>query len=312
MLAEAMQKEIQARQANTSEIIGHDFSRIIDIDGQIIPCLTGLTYALSGLQKQHQVIISANSGVGKSLLALQMAVSLSICPKPADQIPVLWVPLEMNEMEITMRIISMLTGIDNNKVQRARFSSDENARYLKAMDMIAMSQFYIKKPATGTIDEIFSIYDEFKFKYGIQVGFLDYIQLISAGAADKNTSREETIGRASKLLKRQVAENMRICSVAVAQLNKADFKAGEVRKQENIGGSYQISQDADDLMTITEKTDQQIQEERSMKGNRKIFLDKRRGGASDIMLDLDLDCLRTMSLRYVECVSPGQMMGFKK
>lgn len=312
LLAEAVQAEMRARQANTSEIIGYDFSRLVDVDGQVIPCLTGLTYALSGLQKQHQVVLSANSGVGKSLLALQMAVSLSICPKPADQIPVLWIPLEMNEMEITMRIISMLTGIDNNKVQRAKFSSDENLRYLKAMDMIAMSQFHIKKPRTGTIDEIFSIYDEFCFKYGIKVGFLDYIQLISAGPADKGSSREETIGRASKMLKGPIAENMRITSVAIAQLNKADFKAGEVRKQENIGGSYQISQDADDLATITEKTEQQIQEERGMKGNRKIFLDKRRGGASDIMIDLELDCVRTMSLRYIECISPGQMMGLKK
>ncbi len=311
LLAEAVQKEIRARQANKSEIIGYDFSRIIDIDGQTMPCLTGLTYALSGLQKQHQVVISANSGVGKSLLALQMAVALSICPKPADQIPVLWIPLEMNEMEITMRIISLLTGLDNNRVQRANFTDEENLRYMKAMDMIAMSQFYIKKPQTGTIDEIFSIFDEFKFKYGIEAGFLDYIQLISAGAADKGSSREETIGRASKMLKNQMAENMKIVSVCIAQLNKADFKAGEVRKQENVGGSYQISQDADDLMTLTEKTDQQIQEEKGMLGNRKIFLDKRRGGASDIMINANLDCLRTMSLRYTECVSPGQMMGLR-
>ncbi len=312
LLAEAVQAEIIARQANRSDIIGHDFSRIVDIDGQVIPCLTGLTLALSGLQKQHQIVISANSGVGKSLLALQMAVALSICPKPADQVPVLWIPLEMNEIEITMRIISMISGIDNNKVQRANFTTEENSRYLKAMDMIAKSQFYIKKPMIGSIDEIFSIYDEFKFKYGIEVGILDYLQLISAGEADKRSSREETIGRASKVLKRQVAEGMKIASIAIAQLNRTDFKAGEARKQENVGGSYQIAQDADDLMTLAEKTEQQMQEEKGMKGNRRIFLDKRRGGASDVMIDADLDWNRRINLRYVECISPGQMMGFKK
>lgn len=307
LLAEAVQAEIKNRMANKAKIVGYDFSTLIDIDGQKIPCLTNLTMALSGLQKQHQVVISANSGVGKSLLGLQILVALSVCPPPAEQIPSLWMPLEMNEMELTMRIISMLTGIDNNKVQQGDFTDVEYKRYLKAMDMIANSQLYMKKPETGTGDEIFSIVDEFKFKYGIEVAALDYIQLISSGASDKGLSREEVIGRASKIMKNQVAEKMKVASLTIAQLNRTDFKAGEARRQENIGGSYQISQDADDLMTLTEKTEQQLQDEKGMFGNRKVFLDKRRGGASDISVSYELDDGKNMArgrtLRCIECMN---------
>ena len=84
---------IQERMARKTAIVGFDFSKIVDVDGQSHLCLPGLTLALSGLQRKHQTIISANTGVGKSLLSLQMAVSLSICPDFEDQVPVLWIPL---------------------------------------------------------------------------------------------------------------------------------------------------------------------------------------------------------------------------
>lgn len=307
LLAEAVQAEIKSRMSNRTKIIGFDFSTLIDVDGQKIPALTGLTLALSGLQRQHQTVISANSGVGKSLLGLQILVALSVCPPPSEQIPSLWIPLEMNEMELTMRIISMLTGIDNNKVQQGDFNDVEYKRYQKAMDMIANSQLYMKKPETGTGDEIFSIADEFKFKYGIEVMGIDYLQLVSSGASDKGLSREEVIGRLSKIIKNQVAEKMKIACLSIAQLNRTDFKAGEARRQENIGGSYQISQDADDLMTLAEKTEQQLQDEKGMFGNRKVFLDKRRGGASDISINYELDDGKNMArgrtLRCIECMN---------
>lgn len=307
LLAEAVQNEMKMRMANKAKIVGYDFSTLIDVDGQKIPCLTNLTLALSGLQKQHQVVISANSGVGKSLLGLQILVALSVCPPPSEQIPSLWIPLEMNEMELTMRIISMLTGIDNNKVQRGEFTDEEYKRYQKAMDMIANSQLYMKKPETGTGDEIFAIADEFKFKYGIEAMGIDYLQLVSPGASDKGLSREEVIGRLSKIMKNQIAEKMKVVALSVAQLNRSDFKAGESRRQENIGGSYQISQDADDLMTLTEKTSEQLTEEKGMLGNRKLFLDKRRGGASDININYELDDGKNMArgrtLRCIECMN---------
>lgn len=308
-LSAVVLKELQVRMDRTGSIVGHDFSTLIDIDGVKIPSLTALTIAMSGLQDGHQFIISANSGVGKSLLALQMAVSLSICPHPSNQVPILWIPLEMNAIEITMRIISMLTGINNNKVQSGKFNPEEFFKVKKALDRIALSKFYIKKPRTGVIDEIYSLADEYHFKYGIRGMFTDYIQLVAGGEADKRSSREETIGRASKVLKNQIAEDMKMFSVCISQQNRQDYRQGEPGKIENVSGSYQVSQDADDFIILAEKTDEQMS---NNQGNRICFIDKRRGGQSDIKLDMDLDMDRQFTLRYSERVPPEQMMGLKK
>ena len=309
LLSSVVLHEIQDRMNLSGHVIGHDFSRLIDIDGQSIPCLTFLTLAMSGLQSGHEFIISANSGVGKSLMALQMAISISICPAPADQVPVLWIPLEMNAVETTMRIVSMLTGINNNLVQAGKFNAEQFFRVKKALDMIARSKFYIKKPRTGSIDEIYSIADEYRFKYGIMGMFTDYLQLMSPGESDRGLARHEVIGRASKVLKNQIAEDMKIFSVAISQQNRKDFKMGETGKIENVSGSYEISQDCDDFLILAEKTDEQMQK---TPGNRQGFIDKRRGGQSDIRFDLELDVNQGITLRYVERVPPEQMMGLRR
>jgi len=310
-LADSLMSELEERMMRKSSIVGFDFSTLKDVDGNVTPHLTALTMALSGIQPTHQTIISANSGVGKSLIALQMATSISICKDPEDQVPVLWIPLEMNATETTMRIVSLLSGVNNSSVQSGKFSDEEYGRIKKAADMIARGQLHIKKPRTGSIDEIFSIIDEYHFKYGIKAAFLDYIQLIADGPDDRGLSREQVIGKASKVMKNQVAEGMGIASICIAQQNRQNYKQGDPGKIESIGGSYQIAQDADDFFLLAEKTIEQMQIERDM-GNRKCFIDKRRGGASDIAIDMFLDTSKFVNLRWTEVISPEKLILLSK
>jgi DNA primase len=310
-LSDALRKELEERSMRKNAIVGHDFTELRDVDDKIHTLMPYTSLAMSGLQKAHQIIISAYSGVGKSLMGLQMATSLAVCKQPTEQVPVLWVALEMTPIEIAMRQVSMITGLNNSRVQAGMFNPEEQDKVDKALDMIAKSQFYIKKPKTGSIDEIFAMIDEHHFKYGIQGVFLDYIQLIASGEQDKGASREQVIGRASKVMKFQVAESMGLFSVCIAQQNRSNYVAGETGKIENMGGSYQISQDADDVILLAEKTPQQMAEAKD-RGNRTGNLDKRRGGSSDLLIDYDLDVNKFVSLRWNECVSHEQMLGLSK
>jgi DNA primase catalytic core len=307
-LSDRVVKILEQRSLKKSSIVGYDFSVLKDVDGEKHPCLPCLSVSLSGLQDGHQVIISANSGVGKSLLGLQMAESISICPDPPDQVPALWIPLEMNADETGFRILSHLSGVNNTLIQSSMLTEEQSLRVTKAAEMYAKGQLYIRKPRTGTIDEIFSIVDEMVFKYGIKAVFLDYIQLIADGIQDRGASREQVIGRASKVMKNQIAEGIGIVSVCIAQQNRLNFRAGEPGKIESVGGSYQVSQDADDFMIIAEKTPEQMAESKD-RGNRILLLDKRRGGTSDTKIDMDLDTSRHVNLRFTEKMPPEQVIG---
>jgi DNA primase len=310
-LADAIRKEIEERSLKKSAIIGYDFTNLVDIDGKVITCMPMTCLAMSGLQKNHEIVVSGNTGAGKSLFGLQLATSISVCPALADQIPVLWIPLEMSPVEIGMRQVSMLTGINNKKVQSGMLNVSEQSRVNKALDMIAKSQFFMKQARSGTIDEIFSIIDEYHFKYGIMGVISDYIQLIAAGDSDKGVSREQVISRASKVLKFQVAEGLHIFSVAISQQNRANYEAGNPGKVESVGGSYTIVQDADDVLLLAEKTPEQMAESKNG-SNRRSYLDKKRGGTSDIYIDYELDVSKDVSLRWNEIANASLLLGLSK
>ena len=310
-LADATRREIEERSMRKSAIIGHDFSLVRDIDGKDHVCMAGTCLALSGIQKGHQIIISANSGVGKSILGLQIATSMSVCPPVEDQVPVLWIPIEMTPVEIAMRQVSLISGINNSKVQAGMLTQIEQDRVTKALDMIAKSQFYCRKPKTCSIDEIFAIIDEYNFKYGIKGVILDYIQLIASGDQDKGLSREQVISRASHVMKNQVAEDMKIFSICISQQNRSNFVEGEPGRIENIGGAYTLAQDADDVLLLAELTSDQMSDLKNG-ANRKSFIDKRRGGSSDISIDFYLDVDKNVDLRCTECLTPNQMLSLSK
>lgn len=290
---------IHERMASDTKIIGYDFGKVLPI----------LNTVLSGLQPTHQIIISANQGVGKSITALNM-----IRPLVLDQhVPWLWLNSEMDEVELAMRMISLESGINNSSLQMGKFvDHDQYMEYLRARDAYARGTLYIRKPVSGTIDEVYSIIEEFVFKYGIKGVTWDYAQLVQPSREQRGMSHTEVIGAASNVMTNRVAKTLGIVSMCISQLNRANYKKGEVRESENMGGAYKLAQDADDIIIVAEKSPEQIEQDGRNRGNRFINVDKRRGGTSNIVIHAELDDRNATTLRLRECMSPAELVGFSQ
>lgn len=299
LVAEKVDALLAERQANVGRVIGYDF-------GSSMPILNQL---LSGIQEKHQIVIAANQGVGKSLLATNI-----INPIAIDQrIPTLWVNQEMPEEDCVLRLYSVRTGINNTRMQVGNFlSREERLLYKKASEDYYKSNLYFYKPVTGTISEIYAAIEEYKFKHGIKVVVWDYMQLVVADKDQRGSSREEVVSHASNVFTNMVAGTLGLASICIAQLNRENYKEGEVRKAENIGSSYKIAQDATDLITIAQKSAKQIAEDGVGRGNRLIDIAKRRSGPSDITLHADLEEYLTFSLQFSEKLSDAEKIGFTK
>ena len=298
LVSEKVDALIAERQARGNSIIGFDF-------GSRMPILNQL---LSGIQKQHQIVIAANQGVGKSLLATNIIDPIAI----DKRIPTLWINQEMPEEDCVLRLYSIRTGINNTRMQIGNFiSHEERLLYKKAADDYSKSNLYFYRPVTGTIDEIYAAIEEHKFKHGIEVVVWDYMQLVVAGKDQRGLSREEVVSHASNVFTNMVAGTLGLASICIAQLNRENYKEGEVRKAENIGSSYKISQDATDMITIAQKSDKQLAEETGQnRGNRLVYITKRRSGPSDITLACDLEEYNTFSLRFGEKLTDAEKIGF--
>jgi DNA primase catalytic core len=296
-VADKVDRIIHERMASDSRIVGYDF-------GSALPVLN---MTMSGLQPGHQFVIAANSGVGKSLLALNMIKPIVMQQRK----PWLWIASEMDEVELAMRMYSLESGISNTRIQLGQFTDiEEYNKYCEARDTYAQSTLIIKKPQMGTIDEVYSIIEEHVFRYGIVGVTWDYIQLVMASKDQRGMSKEEVISEATTIMTNKVAKQLNLVSMCISQLNRTGFQKGAIREAENMAGSYKISQDADDLITISEKTQEQIEEHGIQKGNRVIYVDKRRGGPSNVAINAMLDDKQRASLRFTECCTPQEVAGF--
>jgi len=296
-------------QARTPEQLANEFYSMVQereksggdsIIGYSFHSMPLLNMSLGGIQNGHMIVIGGDTGAGKSLFGMNILKCLAI----DAQVPCLWVGQEMPTRDNTARLVSIMTGIHNTRIQTGSLTQAEAERIRGAKDYIAKSsKFYSAKPREGTIDEIVAIIDEYRFKYGIEVVFWDYIQLIVGAIHQNGMNREQIIGAASKVMKHRVTEDMGLAAIVIAQLNRDKESKGK----QKVSGSYQIMQDCDDAILIDVKTKKQLIEDGESNGNRYIELAKRRGGMSDVRLHAHLDASeKSASLRLSECGSPKQ------
>lgn len=112
------------------------------ISGDIPAISTGLIdldHLLVGLFPQDLTIVAGRPGEGKTALLLTILVNTAI--KAAKKRVALF-SLEMSVTQITMRIISQLTGIPVHRIRSGRIQDDEWPAYTHAIDQVCGAKIY--------------------------------------------------------------------------------------------------------------------------------------------------------------------------
>lgn len=293
-LAQHALKMLEERSKKGNIIVGQDFSS----------CGMALCLTLGGLQSGHMLVVGGPTSAGKSLLGLNMVKPLAI-----DQgIPWLWINQEMSEDEIIFRLVSIDSGVSNTAIQAGKFKTQEDMdKVRESFRKIHNSQLFMHKPRLGTADEIFHIIDDYRNRYGITGVVWDYIQKVKPAPDQRGHSREQIIGDASKMMVDDVAGSMGIVSIALSQQNRdKDAK----RSLEGVGGSYQISQDADDMILIERLNKQEMKSEKEKHAgaNRVVIVTKRRGGPANLQFNVRLELDSPDNLRFNELTNHHDWM----
>jgi len=99
------------------------------IEGQTTGIFTGfktLDAKTGGLQQSDLIIVAGRPGLGKTSLALNFVEHAAIALGKTCAV----FSLEMSEMQLVQRLISMTAEIDGNRMRRGRLSIDEHLNYL--------------------------------------------------------------------------------------------------------------------------------------------------------------------------------------
>jgi len=248
---------------------------------------------LQGLRPNCTYILAAKQGSGKSALALDWAINMSF----KQRVPTLWISLEMSELDMSIRLLSKLTGLGATKIMRGAIDTATDVPILAQQAIkYAEAPFYCANCGVLSINQIVALVRKYKLKYGIQAVFLDYLQLIEGNV--RMQSMYERVGYISRMIKSAITmdRSIGLPVVAIAQLSKMAAKHDkglhDVPTAETIAESYKIVQDADVVMTVRQRTKDELEKDKldgKNYGNMILNIDKNRAGIDKVVIPLVFD-----------------------
>lgn len=179
--------------------------------GRVYTGLAALDRLTGGLRGGKMVVLGARPGVGKTALALQMAVHAA-----RHTGPVLLVSLEMDAAEIVSRMVAAESGVDLQALEAGELT-DEQARRASAC-YPAISALPIRMAQnTCTPMQVRREAMAMQNSVGLSMVVIDYLQLMRSDEKMKSRYEEVTaISREIKLL----AMDLHVPILALSQFNR--------------------------------------------------------------------------------------------
>lgn len=153
---------------------------------------------------------------GKSILALNILIRMYIM----NNTDVLYIPLEMDEIESTQRLLSCISGVPYDKIRLQTYSEFEKQNIVKCWQAFQDHgtqngcRFTIWPPSTLTVSEFKMMVKPFKYK----VSCIDYINLMELEGGDRGIQDVQKLNTLGRLLK-QATKELGQLIVCPTQLN---------------------------------------------------------------------------------------------
>ncbi|MDD2494514.1 MAG: replicative DNA helicase [Tissierellia bacterium] len=239
--------------------------------------LTGITTGYddldrmtSGLQKSDLILLAARPSMGKTALALNIAINAV-----KTGVSCALFSLEMSKEQYVQRIISMESMVESGKLRTGNLDDDDWNRLLTVMSTISNYKVYIDDTASITLFEMMSKCRRLKMEKGLDLIIIDYLQLMSGSG--KNDSRQQEISEISRGLK-AMARELDCPVIALSQLSRApEMRADHRPIMSDLRESGAIEQDADVVMMLY-NDEYYFKEESTKKGITEVIITKQRNG----------------------------------
>lgn len=191
-----------------------------------------------GFQKQDLVILAARPSMGKSAVALNIAANMAV----DNGFKIAMFQLEMSKISTIERLMASRTSIEMNKLKKGEIEDEQWRQLADTSNILNYSNLKIYDDVY-TLKEIRSECKRLKLKGGLDVVFIDYLQLIDNGGSLKTRNEDvSAISRGLKLL----AKELDITVVALSQLSRAPEGRNNKRPYlSDLRDSGSIEQDAD-------------------------------------------------------------------
>jgi replicative DNA helicase len=196
----------------------------------------------TGFQPSELIIIGARPSIGKTALALTMAINIAIHQK----IPTAFFTLEMSDIALVQRLISGEANIESNSLRHGKLKPSDFSKLLDAAGKIYEAPLYIVDMPNMKLLDLRSQARRLRSQQKVEIIFIDYLTLISS--ENYQLPRHEQVAEISRSLK-SLARELGIPIVALSQVRReVEGKRGEHSGRPGLADlreSGSIEQDAD-------------------------------------------------------------------
>ncbi len=203
--------------------------------------LDGMT---AGFHRSDLVIVAARPSLGKTSLALTLARNISL----HYEYNVTFFSLEMSAEQLAQRMLCAEGYVDLKNIRSGSISPDDWRRLTDAAARLRNAKMVIDDDPSLDIMKLRTKARKIKKEYGMDVMFVDYLQLMHT--RNRHENRQQEISEISRSLK-LLARELNVCVVALSQLSRAVEQRDEKRPRlSDLRESGAIEQDADVVMFI--------------------------------------------------------------
>lgn len=252
-----------------------------------------LDKATAGLHAGEMIIIAARPGMGKTAIALNIAVNAAKTTKKAVAI----FNLEMPAEQLVNRMRSAVGQVDSHKIQTGQLNHEDWKRINEANSQLAETNIQIVDDAGITASEIKAKCRTLANKEeGLGLVIIDYLQLVTSGGR-RPESRQQEVSDISRSLKTMAME-LKVPVIALAQLSRsAEKRENNQPMLADLRESGSIEQDADMVLFVNRndyyKAKEQLEASKNVVAD--IIIAKHRKGSTgkfQLLFELNMSNFR--------------------
>jgi len=200
-----------------------------------------LDFLTGGFQKADLILLAARPSMGKTALALNLALNLAL-----GGTKVAFFSLEMSSRQLGIRLLAAESRLSSYRMRTGKIRETEWSLLTEAATLIAGCNLWIDDSPGQSVMEIRSKARRIQSQHGLDFLAIDYIQLMEG----HGENRQQEITQISRELK-ALARELDIPVLALSQLNRALEQRSDKRPLlSDLRESGSLEQDADLVMMI--------------------------------------------------------------
>ena len=246
--------------------------------------LYDLDKSTNGWQKSDLILLAARPSMGKTALALNMALNAARRGKV-----VAIFSLEMSKMQLGNRLLSLESGVNSQFLNTGNLSREDINALADALERLAELKLYIDDTAGITLLELRSKARQLKHTPGLDLIIIDYLQLMTGG---RQENRQQEISEISRNLK-ALARELDVPILALSQLSRSvELRAEKKPQLSDLRESGSLEQDADIVMFLY-RDEYYNRDEAANENLAEVIIAKNRNGpTTSIMLQFTKEIMR--------------------